>query len=297
MPPGAVVAAWRRTDLKACRGCPILGPVTSEALIGRPARPAVPVPPTTRPAAAVPALLLGRFDPPVAVTLTWVPLVLLLDRGAGIWWQRALGAGTWLLLAALLRRETPLVRAQVAVVVAFATVVEYTFSPLLEVYVYRLGNVPAFVPPGHGLVYLCALAIGRSAWVHRRTSLAITATAVVGGLYAAWALSGSRPDVLGAFWYLCLLGFLAWGRSRTLYVGVFVVVTYLELLGTRLGTWAWSAHDPTGLVSIGNPPSGAAGGYGWFDLAAVLAGPALLTLTHRLRSRARRLSGPGARPD
>ncbi|MEP6760388.1 MAG: hypothetical protein ABJA93_03385, partial [Sporichthyaceae bacterium] len=88
----------------------------------------------------------------VACTLTWVPLVLVLDRGADLWFQRALGVGTWLLLGWLLRRETPLVRAQVAVVVAFATAVEYTFSPLLGVYVYRLHNVPAFVPPGHGLV-------------------------------------------------------------------------------------------------------------------------------------------------
>ena len=41
-----------------------------------------------------------KFDPSAdddGITLT-VPLVLLLDVGAGIWAQRALGAGTWLLL-------------------------------------------------------------------------------------------------------------------------------------------------------------------------------------------------------
>ena len=58
-----------------------------------------------------------------------------------------------------------------------------------------------------------------------------------------------------------------------LYVGAFVVVTYLELLGTALGTWTWQPYDPTGLVSMGNPPSGAAGGYGWFDLAAMAFAP------------------------
>ena len=226
------------------------------------------------------------LDPPVVLTMTWVPLVLLLDRGAGIWWQRALGLGTWVLLLALLRRETPLVRAQVAVVVAFATAVEYTFSPLLEVYVYRLDNVPAFVPPGHGLVYLCALAMGRSAWVRERLPVLVGATVVVGGAYAAWGLLlHDRPDALGAFWYLCLVGFLCWGRSRSLYVGAFVVVTYLELLGTWLGTWEWQERDPTGLVTIGNPPSGAAGGYGWFDLAAVLAGPAVLVAAQRIARR------------
>ena len=147
-------------------------PVTTETLAARAGLRAV-----TAPVAA-------RIDPPVAVTLLWVPLVLLLDRGAGIWEQRALGVGTWLLLVLLLRREIPLVRAQVAVVVVFATAVEYTFSPLLEVYVYRLGNVPAFVPPGHGLVYLCALAMGRSAWVHRRTALLVVGAVLLGGLYA-----------------------------------------------------------------------------------------------------------------
>ena len=220
---------------------------------------------------------------PVLVTMTWVPLVLLLDRGAGIWWQRLLGAGTWVLLLALLRRETVLVRAQVAVVVVFATAVEYTFSPLLEVYVYRLDNVPAFVPPGHGLVYLCALAMGRNRWVLERLPSLVAATLVIGGAYAGWGLLiAERTDVLGAFWYLCLVGFLCWGRSRSLYVGAFVVVTYLEVLGTWLGTWAWQTTDPTGLVSIGNPPSGAAGGYGWFDLAAVLAGPAVLSCVRRV---------------
>ena len=217
------------------------------------------------------------LDPPVVLTLTWVPLVLLLDRGASLGSQRLLGVGTWALLVALLRKETPLVRAQVAVVVAFATAVEYTFSPLLEVYVYRLDNVPAFVPPGHGLVYLCALAMGRSAWVKAHLRLAILVTLSLGGAYAGWGLLvAERLDVLGAFWFGCLVGFLAWGRSRPLYVGAFVVVTYLEILGTWLGTWEWAARDPTGLVAIGNPPSGAAGGYGWFDLAAVLAGPAVL---------------------
>ena len=69
-------------------------------------------------------------------------------------------------------------------------------------------------------------------------------------------------------------------------------MTYLELLGTWLGTWAWQTHDPTGLVAIGNPPSGAAGGYGWFDLAAVLAGPAVLAAVTRHRHRPPRTPAP-----
>jgi hypothetical protein len=224
---------------------------------------------------------LWRHDLAIAATtILWIPGVLLLDRGASLGRQELLGAGTWVLLLVLLHAETPLVRAQTAVVVVFATVVEYTCSPLLEVYVYRLHNVPAFVPPGHGLVYLAAYSIGRSTLLRRYARTAVTVTVAAGGLYAAWGLSPLAPrlDVLGAFWFVCLLGFLRWGRSRLLYVGAFVVVTYLELMGTGLGTWAWQAYDPTGIVAMGNPPSGAAGGYGWFDLAAVTVAPPLLRL-------------------
>lgn len=237
----------------------------------------------------------SRRDPVLAlIVVAWIPLVLLADRGGDSARQGWLGVGTWLLLLGLLVGETPLVRCQTCVVVVFATVVEYTFSPLLEVYVYRLGTVPAFVPPGHGLVYLAALAIGRSHWAGLRARGLVVWTVLIGGAYALWGLSPLAPrlDVLGAFWFCCLLGFLRWGRSRLLYVGAFAVVTYLELLGTSLGTWAWQPHDPTGLVAMGNPPSGAAGGYGWFDLAAVTAGPALLITWIRIRER---LTGPARR--
>ena len=149
-------------------------------------------------------------------------------------------------------------RAQTAVVIAFATLVEYTCSPLLHVYVYRLHNVPAFVPPGHGLVYLAAYTIGRSRLVRRYARQAVTATVVLGGLYALWGLSPLAPrlDVLGAFWFCCLLGFLQWGRSRLLYVGAFLVVTYLELIGTGLGTWAWTGARPDRARRDGQPAVG-----------------------------------------
>ena len=219
--------------------------------------------------------------------LVWIPVTLGLDHGSTVAQQYLLGALTWTLLIVLLRRESSMVQLQTVIVIAFATLVEYTFSPLLGVYTYRFDNVPAFVPPGHGLVYLAALTMGRSELFARYRRPLVATTVVLGGMYALWGISpwAPRPDVLGLFWYMCLLGFLAWGRSRMLYVGAFIVVTYLELIGTWLHIWTWSAHDPTGLVSMGNPPSGAAGGYGWFDLAAITLAPALMRPWERIRSR------------
>jgi hypothetical protein len=218
-----------------------------------------------------------------AVVLAWIPIVLVLDRGASVDQQRLLGIGTWVLLIALLARQDVRTRLQVAVVVAFASVVEYLFAGWLGVYTYRLHDVPWFVPPGHGLVYLGSLAMGRSELFARNRRWLVPLTLAGAGAYAFWglALSGRR-DVLGAFWFLCLALFLLRGRNPLVFVGAVLVVTYLELLGTRLGTWTWQVRDPIlGIVAMGNPPSGAAGGYGFFDAAALWAAPRLVDALRR----------------
>lgn len=207
----------------------------------------------------------------------WALVVLGLDTGASLAQQRLLGAGSWLLLLFALRGEGRTARVQVGVVVAYATIIEYVFAGWLGVYLYRLDNVPAFVPPGHGLVYLAAFAIGRSAWAHRHARPLVATTLVAGGCWALWGVTLSpQPDLLGAFWFGCLLLFGWKGKSPLLYAGAFLIVSYLEILGTSLGTWAWQVTDPTGLFSIGNPPSGIAGGYAWFDAAALYLTPRLL---------------------
>lgn len=221
----------------------------------------------------------------VATVFAWTTLVLVLDAHGGRWEQRSLGIGTWVVLALVLRTMPIAVRVQTAVVMVVATMVEFTFSPILGVYTYRFHNVPMYVPPGHGLVYLAALSFGQLAFVRARLVLLRALVVVVIGVYAGYGLfMPGQSDVLGAFWYVCLVGFLYLGPSVALYVGAAVVVTYLELLGTSVGTWTWHAHDPTGLVGIGNPPSGAAGGYGWFDLAALRLAPSLLRLITRRTS-------------
>jgi len=221
----------------------------------------------------------------LAAVLVWIPATLWLDRYASLAGQLALGVVTWSLLLFWLAHEPRLVRAQTAVVIAIAAVVELVFSGWLGVYVYRLEHVPAYVFPGHGLVYLAALTFGRLPVVQRHASVAVRATVVVATAWTLWGLLISpRHDVLGFIWYLCLLAFLRWGRSTLLYVGAFAVVSYLEIVGTTWGVWTWQPHDTiAGWVAQGNPPSIAAGGYGWFDLYAVLLAPAIVRAWDRRR--------------
>lgn len=215
--------------------------------------------------------------------------LLAVDTQVGYGGQLALGAVTWLVLLAALRPLVPLARAQALGVVCFATVGEVTGSLVWGVYHYRLHNLPLFIPPAHGIVYLSGLALTRLASARR-----LVAVAAVGSI--GWGLAGltllPRLDVAGAIGVPLLCAFLWRSRARATYAAVFIVVAALELYGTSIGTWRWARTLPGLGIADGNPPSGVASGYVWFDVMALLVAP-LLVAAARWRVP---LRGPGLRP-
>jgi hypothetical protein len=210
----------------------------------------------------------------------YLAALLAVDTRVSYQGQLALGALTWLVLLAALRPLAPLARAQALGVVAFATVGEVTGSLLWGVYHYRLHNLPLFIPPAHGIVYLSGVALARCV---RERPLVWLAGAVA----VAWGVAGltvlPRLDVAGAIGVPLLVVFLARSRFRSAYAGVFCVVAALELYGTSIGTWHWAVALPGLGIPDGNPPSGVASGYVWFDVMALLLAPYLLTLIGILR--------------
>ena len=207
----------------------------------------------------------------------YLALLLLVDRSVSWHGQLLLGVATWALLAAILLRLPPVRRAQVVGVVLFATVGELTGSILWGVYTYRLHNLPLFIPPAHGLVYLTALSLAAALRGHTRLLVATAAAVALG-----WGVLGltvlPARDVAGALGVPLLLLFLWRSANRALYAGVFVVVAALELYGTAIGTWRWAPALPGLGIPDGNPPSGVASGYVWFDVMALLVAPLLLPL-------------------
>jgi hypothetical protein len=155
-----------------------------------------------------------------------------------------------------------------------------TGSLVWGVYHYRLHNLPLFIPPAHGLVYLSGVALSRS--LRER---AVVWAAAIGA--TAWGIAGltvlPRLDVAGAFGVPLLLVFLWRSRWRATYAGVFLVVAGLELYGTSIGTWRWGSTLPGLGIPDGNPPSGVASGYVWFDVMALLIAPWLVTFVRSLR--------------
>ena len=98
--------------------------------------------------------------------------------------------------------------------------------------------------------------------------------------------------MLGAITGAPLIYVLPRGRTATLYAGVFLMVGFLEIYGTSIGAWHWAATTPDTALPAGNPPSGIAGVYVLFDIAAIALAPRLLSAVDRLRELAEdRLAG------
>ena len=223
-----------------------------------------------------------------AAIAAFLAALLAVDTQVELPGQLALGALTWIVLLVAAWPLPAERRAQVAVVICAATVAEVTGSILWGVYSYRLHNLPTFVPPAHGLVFMAGLSLSEALRRHSRALVAFAAVAVT-----IWGVLGltvlPRLDAAGALCVPLLLAFLWRSPARAAYAGVFLVVAALELYGTAIGTWRWAAELPGLGVPDGNPPSGVAAGYVWFDVMALLLAPRLLDAVQRTWHLRRRL--------
>jgi hypothetical protein len=211
-----------------------------------------------------------------AYLLTYTPLLLLADSHVtSLWQQYGLGLLTFAVLLLCSRLIASGLRRQVWLCVGVATGFEVLGSLIWGVYRYRFHNIPLYVPPGHGLVYLFGLtAVGTPLLQHRAREVAWVAF----GLAGAWAAAGlavlpaltGRTDVAGAMLLPILGWFLLRGPRGSLFAAIFLATTELELFGTAFGTWAWVAVQPVSHVAQGNPPSAIAGGYCVIDGSVLL---------------------------
>jgi hypothetical protein len=206
------------------------------------------------------------------VMAVYMPAALWADAHLPFVAQRLVSVLTWLLLAGAFWAATSIERRQLVAVVLIATCFEIAFSIIWGLYRYRFGNLPLYVPPGHGLIYLLAVRLGGSALIsaHRCRALwLVTATA------ASWTgialFAGTRPDLVGASLLVYLVLFVWRSQRWSVYTGAFIVTSVLELLGTGFGNWRWAAAVPGLGVSQGNPPSAIAAGYCVLDTIVLFA--------------------------
>src|SRR5262249_52058959 len=173
--------------------------------------------------AAVPAVI---GIPPwyAAVGPAYLAALLAVDTQVGLHWQYVLGAVTWVVRGAPLPPLLALARARRPGGAVFGRVGELPGSLIWGVYRSRLHNLPLFIPPAHGIVYLSGLAL--AGIVRERIVVAAAAAGAIG-----WGLAGltvlPRLDVAGAFGVPLLCIFLWRSRSPAVYAGLFLVVPAL----------------------------------------------------------------------
>jgi hypothetical protein len=219
----------------------------------------------------------------VGGVLLWFFLLPLDGTDLALRWdggQWLVTAATLLYFAALYRGAPPRLRHALLAGVVIATAGEVFFSLVIGMYEYRLHRIPLYVPPGHSILYATVFYFARDARVRRhadawRAGLFVAAA----GYSAVWLFR--RGDVYG---WLCFAAFCAIlavaAESRLFFLGMYVLVAWLEQIGTRWGCWYWPGILLNRFPAIpsANPPSG---------IAAFYFGLDVLCLIFYLRSRPR----------
>jgi hypothetical protein len=206
--------------------------------------------------------------------LVLIPVALGLDaRTTSVSAQDVLGAGAWIILVVCTRFSPKTERRQVWIMVGVSTCVEVWSSVVWGIYRYRLHNVPMFVPPGHGLVYLFALRAARTPLFLKHGKAAKNCALAVA---TGWMLFGltleplllHRWDLTGALFWPLFVWFMR-RPSAPVYAAAFFVTSYLELFGTNFGNWTWQVLAPVSHIPSGNPPSVIAAGYCVMDFTSI----------------------------
>jgi hypothetical protein len=202
-------------------------------------------------------LLRGATIITVICTGLWIDQIFLAHG------QLMVNVAVWLLFVAWLWREHERARSALVACLVYATIGEIFLSLIWGLYDYRLANVPLFVPPGHVLLFMLGglLAARAAKWI-------VWAVPVAAAPFVLFlAITGA--DTLGLALYSIFLACMALGRAKKLYAVMFMVALAMELYGTWLGNWTWSAAVPWLGLSALNPPLAAGAFYCVLDLLVV----------------------------
>ena len=161
---------------------------------------------------------------------------------------------------------------------------ELIFSLGLGMYHYRLENIPLWVGFGHSLIFASVHKIIRIPYLlkHKDTILKTLLAFIV--IYStSWFIF--KNDVFGFITTVIFLALLVLDKkSKMFFTVMFVIVVYIELVGTAMHTWYWpnilmSKFD---IITSANPPSGIALFYFLFDYIVLFI---YLRLKPKLRAR------------
>jgi hypothetical protein len=184
---------------------------------------------------------------------------LAIDQYVPFWGQLLVSIAAWTLLLYWISVAPREQQVMLYTCVAYATLGECFLSLVWGLYDYRLGNIPAFVPPGHALLLVLGLIITARTpdWV----------TWVVPGvaLPCVALLAWIGVDTFGVLLFSLIALCMVFNRSRKLYAVMFVLSLTMEIYGTWIGNWAWRVDVPWIGLTTTNPPFAAGAFYCMLD--------------------------------
>ncbi len=205
------------------------------------------------------------FTPAHAVACACTVAVgLVIDRHFGWPGQLAVSLWVWAFFLWLVSRAPWLERRVMLRCLVIATAGELLCSVTWGLYDYRLGTLPAFVPPGHTLMLLTGVTLSRCLPASVSRALAATALAVV-SMGMALTRDGLSVPLLALFGLL----WMAAPAQRPALSIALVLPLALELYGTLLGNWAWRPVDPVFGLPTHNPPWASGALYGLLEVLAL----------------------------
>lgn len=146
-------------------------------------------------------------------------------------------------------------RRMALIFVPFSALGEYIFSLIFQLYRYKFGDVPFYVPFGHAILFSTGLLIADLPIVRaheRQVRMALLAVHLILFTGALLAFHDTLSALFGV-----LFGMILWRkRARPFYLIMGFLVLYIELVGTFLGCWVWNPN-PWGILHTTNPPVGA----------------------------------------
>lgn len=157
-----------------------------------------------------------------------------------------------------------------AILIAIAG--ECFFSLVLEMYIYRLHNVPIYVFFGHALLYISVVYFCKPKCINLfRKQLELFFTIVIISYATLFLIF--KSDIFGfTLTVITLLILIKKPRERLFYLTMYLCVVFLEIIGTWYECWYWPLYvlnlEDTFLKSA-NPPSGISFFYFGLDLGSL----------------------------
>ena len=176
-----------------------------------------------------------------------------------------------IVFAALIYRATKRSRELMLYAVLIGICGEYLFSLGFEMYAYRLGNVPIYVPPGHAIIYIVTVYFCREKYVKKYKGIIEKVFAVSIFIYSFCFLIFAA-DIFGFVLTILILWLLRnKPRERLFYYSMYIVVAFLEIIGTSYQCWYWpdTAFGLFDFLKSANPPSGISFFYFGLDLGSL----------------------------